>query len=324
MLHDQLYPLLTGAINYYLHFLEEGNDGKLHLGSTFSPEYGTAADCNYDLSLIRWGCSTLLWINERLGLNSPREEEWENVLENLVDYPGDDSQGYYIGTGIPLEKSQRHYSHLLMIYPLYQVNIDQPGSRNIIEKNLMHWHSMPEGLRGYSFTGASSMYSALGDGNSALKMLNGLKPYLLPNTMYAERGPVIETPLSAAQSIHDMLIQSWGEIIRVFPAVPTHWEDVVFHDLRTEGAFSVSAKRVRGKTQWVRVNSLSGESFRIRPGIEGPVWISDQKLCKKIEPGLYELKLPGNAELVFRLYGTEEPMIVLPIEKEDNFHFGIQ
>lgn len=28
--------------------------------------------------------------------------------------------------------------------------------------------------------------------------------------MYKEAGPVIETPLSGAQCIHDMLLQSWG------------------------------------------------------------------------------------------------------------------
>ena len=36
-----------------------------------------------------------------------------------------------------------------------------------------------------------------------------------------ESGPVIETPLSGAQCIHDMLLQSWGGKIRVFPAVPS-------------------------------------------------------------------------------------------------------
>ena len=40
ILRDVLFPLLRGAINYYLHFLEPGADGRLHLPATFSPEYG--------------------------------------------------------------------------------------------------------------------------------------------------------------------------------------------------------------------------------------------------------------------------------------------
>lgn len=37
ILRDVLFPLLRKAVNYYLHFLEPGTDGKLHLPATFSP-----------------------------------------------------------------------------------------------------------------------------------------------------------------------------------------------------------------------------------------------------------------------------------------------
>ena len=59
--------------------------------------------------------------------------------------------------------------------------------------------------------------------------------------------------------------------IRIFPAVPTAWQDVEFHDLRAEGAFLVSAKRSGGRTQWVRIRSLAGEPCRVRPGIAGEI-----------------------------------------------------
>jgi hypothetical protein len=89
--------------------------------------------------------------------------------------------------------------------------------------------------------------------------------------MYQEAGPCIETPLHAAQAIQEMLLQSHGGVIRVFPAVPSAWRDVAFHDLRAEGAFLVSAVRRDGKTLWVRVRSLAGEPCRIRPALDGPV-----------------------------------------------------
>ncbi|GAB3914061.1 hypothetical protein GCM10029964_124710 [Kibdelosporangium lantanae] len=37
ILHNVLFPLLKGAINYYLKFLTPGSDGRLHLPFTFSP-----------------------------------------------------------------------------------------------------------------------------------------------------------------------------------------------------------------------------------------------------------------------------------------------
>src|SRR3546814_14371756 len=56
-----------------------------------------------------------------------------------------------------------------------------------------------------------------------------------------------------------MVLQSWGGAIRIFPAVPAAWPDLVFGDFRAEGAFLVSARRSGGRTAWIRVKSLAGE-----------------------------------------------------------------
>ena len=95
------------------------------------------------------------------------------------------------------------------------------------------------------------MASLLGDGNRSLEFLNGLKPFLLKNTFYTELStlPVIETPLHGATAIQDMLLQSWGGRLRVFPAVPADWRDVQIHQLRGEGGYLVSARGEQGTTQ---------------------------------------------------------------------------
>ena len=127
-------------------------------------------------------------------------------------------------------------------------------------------------MQGYTFTGSGSMYALLGDGDKARGQLTTLlDKYIQPNTMYKESGPVIETPLSGAQTVHDMLVQSWGGIVRVFPAVPAAWASVTVHNVRTEGAFLISAVRRGGKTQFIRIRSLAGEPCRVHPGnLPGP------------------------------------------------------
>jgi hypothetical protein len=277
LLRDTLFPLLRRAVNYYLHFLAEGADGRLHLPSTLSPEYPVVPprDTNYDLALIRWGCQTLLESADRLRVDDPLKPRWRQVLATLADYPAD-GNGFMIGAETPYAQSHRHYSHLLMIYPLYLVNWDQPEHRALIEKSVVHWQSLTSAHRGYSYTGAASLYAMMGRGDTALSYL---ERFLDPasrypcraNTHYAEGGPVIETPLSAAQSIHDMLCQSWGGIVRIFPAVPAAWQDVTLHDFRTQGAFLVSAVRRGGVTSFIRVRSLAGEPLRLRHGLSGPV-----------------------------------------------------
>ena len=272
MLRDRLYPLLRRAVNWMLHHVYE-KDGSYHLPVSGSPEYGPAPDCNYDLALLSWGCQTLLVINDRLHLDDPLAAKWRDITDNLTPFPVDEN-GFMVGAGVPFARAHRHYSHLLMCYPLYLVNPEQPGQRQLITKSLEHWLAVDQKtfdetgnwgvFAAYTHTGAASMYAALGDGEKALKYLNGFVDYPLVhrNSLYAEAGPVLESPLSAAQCVHDMLIQSWGDKIRIFPAVPKEWPDVIFHDLRAEGGFLVSAERKNGKLQWVRLKSLAGRTLQ--------------------------------------------------------------
>ncbi|HEY3464756.1 MAG TPA: Tat pathway signal sequence domain protein [Amycolatopsis sp.] len=274
LLSGTLFPLLRRAINYYLHFLAPGADGRLHLPPTFSPEYGVnAPDCTYDLSLIRWGCKTLL----RTAPGDPLAPKWRDVLANLVDYPAD-ANGYMIGAGVPFAKSHRHYSHLLQIYPLYDVTWEQPEHRRIIETSLNHWVGFEGALQGYTFTGAASISAQMLRGEQAAFYLGELqRRFIQPNTMYKESGPVIETPLSAAKSLQDMLVQSWGGVLRLFPAVPAAWGDIALRDFRTEGAFLLSASRSGGVTRWLKVHSEAGAPCVLRPGIDGDLAVTDAR-----------------------------------------------
>lgn len=147
----------------------------------------------------------------------------------------------------------------------------------LIERSLSHWVGFTGALQGYTYTGASSISSLLGKGEDALKYLGELMTkYIKPNTMYTESGPVIETPLAAAQSLHDMLCQSWGGTVRVFPAVPAAWAELTLHDFRTQGAFLLSAVREQGATRWVRLTSEAGAPCVVRHGIAGSVDVRDK------------------------------------------------
>ena len=118
--------------------------------------------------------------------------------------------------------------------------------------------------------------------------------------MEREHGnPVSEGSLSTVQSLHDMLFTSWGGKIRVFPAVPDSWKDVVIHNVRTEGAFLLSAARRDGKTQWVRVQSLAGEPCRIQPSLIGEVKAASKNVwVKALADGVYELGLTKGDEVL--------------------------
>lgn len=246
--------------------------GKIELLPMGSPEYKgfvTYPNTNYNLAILRWLLNALIESNEKAGSNPAELTKWKQTLADLIPYPVD-ANGLMIAGNQPVDMSHRHYSHLLGLYPLFQLNPDSPADRELVDKSVVHWHRIENGksLAGYSYTGAASLYAALGRGKDANQILQhfllgdiGISQ-LLSNTMYVESGgrnPVLETPLSAAASIMELLLQSWGGKIRVFPSVPEDWKDASFNQLRAQGGFLVSAARTQGKTDWISVKSLSGE-----------------------------------------------------------------
>lgn len=309
MLRDRIYPLLRRAVNFYVHIAKEGDDGKLHLPPTYSPESGVWRDCNFDLALFKWSCMTLLKASKRLGIDDPMIPRWREVVARLTDFPAGED-GFKQGSDRPALKHHRHLSHLLMIYPLYLVNIEQEGSGDVLRKSILQAYDLKgaDSLAAMVQTHAGPIATALGDGDLALKGLKAQQEDLLPNGLWACAGnPCIESTLSLANNIQDMLIQSWSDpakdepgAIRIFPAVPVEWKDVEFRDLRAEGAFLVSAKREGGLTQWVRIKSLAGEPCLVRTDIRGEIRAKGRRSFKveKVSTGTCRIDLKKGEEVM--------------------------
>ncbi|MDN3663909.1 glycoside hydrolase family 95-like protein [Algibacter miyuki] len=287
-MRDKLFPILKKTVNSYLNYIKDNpvaaKDGKIHIKYSWSPEYkpGRGQDINFTLALIRWSCQTLIDIDEKHQINDPLKRDWKHLLDNLVDFQIDEN-GLMVGKDRPFANPHRHYSHLLAFYPLMVITPEKEEDKKLLRTSLDHWldvtfnsgkkiKAMP--VTGYTATGASSMYANLGDAEKAYYYLDFLIKHknISSTTMYSEGkiNPVIESPLSFATSVHDMMLQSWEGKIRVFPASPKKWKDVAFHDLRTQGAFLVSAKKINGTTEFVSVKSLKGNECIVKVDFEKP------------------------------------------------------
>ncbi|MES2461856.1 MAG: Tat pathway signal sequence domain protein, partial [Armatimonadota bacterium] len=110
--------------------------------------------------------------SDRLRLNDPLVPLWKETLAKLTPYPVDAETGYMVGRGVPFVKSHRHFSHLMMVYPLHMVDPGSPQDRPLIEKSLGHWMGLGNAHRGYSFTGASAMSSWLNRPEDSVRYLN--------------------------------------------------------------------------------------------------------------------------------------------------------
>ncbi len=327
-LKENWTPKAKRIAHSFTGILIEGEDGLYHLPALASPEY-IAMDrnklfknTNYNLALLRWLLNALIEIDAKTNSTSPEAGQWQHTLERLLHYPVDE-HGLMIGSDQSVDQSHRHFSHLLALYPLFQLNPDDPADMELVDKSLERWHRIDngKGLSGYSFTGAASLFAALGRGDDALANIQhfltgniGEIGIFLPNTFYAEtygKSPCFETPLSGATAILELLIQSWGGKIRVFPAVPGSWSDASFDQLRAQGGFLVSAAMENHEISWVKIKSLRGEPCFVKI----PGWKKAFQIHGGRKIGINGI---GNSEFRIDLNAGEEIMLA-PARKPGKF-----
>jgi alpha-L-fucosidase 2 len=277
-----LFPMLKDNARFLMSKMYTGNDGKWHVEKSRSPEYSDEIlfeDANYALMSVDWVLRTLIEMNIQLGINDPQASHWQEVLDNLTSFP-ENENGFMISPQQGFDMGHRHYSHLLAIYPYHTVT---PGGKQdqTIKRSVDRWLTLTEesGNAGYTYTGGCAMKAMLGDGDEALRLLNKLRTdKLQPNTMYAEGGgPVIETPLSGVESINYLVLQSWNDVIKVFPAVPSNWKNITFKNLRAEGAFLVSASLTEGQFGQFSIYSEKGNTCTfVNPWKQKNVFVNDE------------------------------------------------
>ncbi|MEP2776454.1 MAG: glycoside hydrolase family 95-like protein [Luteolibacter sp.] len=340
---EKFFPLLKKAVNTYIFNMVEGEDGLIHLPETRSPEYGGGIDCNYNMALFRWGTETLIHIAERYGIDDPLLPKWKDIAERLAPFPVDET-GYMVAKDFPLDKGHRHYSHLLMIYPLMLVDVEQEGKRELIAKSVDHWTGLFEkddGGTGYSYSAAAAMHALQGDGEKAASYLDVFMRMheIFPKnptrihgtTMYTETNrmqPVTETPFSLCDSLQQMLLQSWGGKVRVFPAVPEAWKNISFDGFLAEGGFEVGAVRKDGKTQFISIKSRAGEPCVLSSDLTGRVRVEGipEDRVKSSEDGIFQIDLRAGEEVVLFAEGVDGKASVEPVEANPDAlnTFGLQ
>lgn len=338
-IYENVMPKAEALLEVYKPHLKE-KDGVIHLLQTLSPEYKQFTlfdNGNYNLAALRWLLTTMVDLSDRTGNKSETYDGWKNLLVRLHSAPVDEN-GYRIGSDQAVDMSHRHYSHLLAFYPLRLVDVTVPENRDLLEKSIDHWLTVGggKGLAGYSYTGSASLYAYAGLGNKAYRQAShflnesigiGL---LLPNTLYVEskgKNPVIETPLSEATAIGEMLLQGWGETIRLFPAVPDNWKDCSFNRLRVEGGFEVSASRKDGKLSWVTIHSDAGQPCRLYlPDWEKVEQVNGEPI--EIEPlgkGYYNLKIQKEQTVSLAENKDVSPVYLQTIPSaEESHYYGVK
>ena len=299
-LRDRAYPLMKAALKPLLPELQMREDGYLHLPWSSSPEYHSpqetyrwvrhempdwtnrfGADATIDLSLIKFLCKALIEASEILGIADPEKADWAYTLEHLTPYHMDEFGSMCVREGLPLSTSHRHQSHLFPIYPLHEMTLENDKETIDHCLTVLGINGRGEWV-GWSFPWVA-LLGAYG-GRPALArnlMLDYADRYVTESTVHFQGpqkscdislyvypggnfGQTIEAGFGSIAALQEMAIQSNGGIIRLFENTPPAWADLALADMRTEGAFLVSAVRKEYITQFVEIKAEHGGKLILR------------------------------------------------------------
>jgi alpha-L-fucosidase 2 len=291
-LSERAYPYCALVGEGLSSLLEPGADLRLRLPLSSSPEIHDNSLAawmtpmtNYDLSLVRWLFSALDEMAAALGRDGERAR-WSALLARMDDLAVDEATGVLrVSPTESLTRSHRHLSHLMAIHPLGTLTVEGTAAeRRTIAASLDQLESLGTSeWCGYSFSWAAAMAARAARAEDAWKYLDVyLKAFILRNGFHANgdqtrsgysnftyRPFTLEGNFAAAQAVHEMLLQSWNGVVRVFPAMPVAWADASFTDLRAEGALSVSAVRAGGRTTEIRIRAARGGQVRVKDPFAG-------------------------------------------------------
>ncbi len=317
-LKEIAYPWLQGVAQFIENISVLDKKGKRKLPLSSSPEFFDNTikawfqeTTNYDLGIIRWTYSKAAELATELGLEN-EATHWKQQLKEWPELSLDKTGSLALAPGIPYPESHRHFSHLMGFHPLGVLDYAIPKDKKIIdasmklleEKGTNNWV-------GYSFSWQANMYARMKNGAKAAETLRKFATcFCLPNSFhvngdqcegklskYRYRPFTLEGNFAFASAVQEMLLQSHHGVIKVFPAIPNHWNNVSFNNLRAEGAFIISAKKENGKVKEIRITSEKGGEL-VLENIIGDFMIEGADFQKKKE--LIKIKTSINQQFVIR------------------------
>jgi hypothetical protein len=311
-----IYPMLRDAALFYSNFTdsicEPGPDGKVRFGPSVSPEhFGFSKDLimNWNdisaLAFARFALKTGIESAQTLRTDEELVGRFRKSLALLPDYPtygaGDDRVAVSVEGAEPIEYNVPVPA--LPVFPAEQVTWFSPAAEKELfirtldrmKSNgnndyaiLCHARarlSMP-GTFGYVVRSLQSRQRPNG-----ILTLNVLGGQFNPFGHYTEQ-------FAASAVISELLIQSVGGIIRLFPAWPAE-KNASFRNLKAKGGFLVSAEIKDGKVTRVTVTATAGQHLRLLDPFNGAGYDADQDVSE--DGGEISLNMTEGQTLTLRL-----------------------
>jgi alpha-L-fucosidase 2 len=291
-LETEAYPFCRAIAGSLAGLLREDRDGYLRLPLSTSPEiFDNSMEAwlppmsNYDLALVRTAFMDLAEL-ETARHQTADAKTWTALAGRLPpDRVDPATNSLMFADGLPYSQSHRHFSHAMAVHPLGQYDISRGADdRRVINGTIdaIARHGSAQWV-GYSFSWFSNMLARAGRAEESLRYLRTFeRSFTLRNgfhvngeqtreglSNYHYRPFTLEGNFLAMEAVHEMLLQSHGGVIRLFPATSAEWQDASFDRLRAEGGFIVSAERKSGKTVSFSITATVDHTLTLRDPFGG-------------------------------------------------------
>lgn len=285
-LKEKAYPFIKETAKFLEQITVLDSTGLRKLLMSSSPEINDNSlnawftqTTNYDLALIKFNFKIAAALAEELKLNQ-EATHWVTLMNQLPAFAISSNSEMLIAPNYPYKESHRHFSNLMAIHPLGLFQWDQSNQDKLVIQNSIHLIDSigPFNWCGYSYAWLANLKARAKDGNGAAKALSifsnafcSINSFHLNGdqtksgfSSFTYRPFTLEGNFAFAAGLQEMLIQSYQGFVEIMPAIPVVWQEASFTNLRTEGAFIVSANKSKGSINKIKIVAEKGGLLKLK------------------------------------------------------------
>jgi alpha-L-fucosidase 2 len=272
---QRLYPLMRGASIFFLDTLVEDPKGRgLVTSPSLSPEnlhpYGSSlcAGASMDRQILRDLFAHTIEAGQTLQVDAPLLEGLTRAKQRLapdvVGKSGQLQEWLEDWDDAAPEPHHRHVSHLYAVYPSSQANVrDTPG---LIDAAKVSLDKRGDLATGWGTAWRLCLWARMGDSERAHQILRSLlgPQRTYPNMFDAHPPFQIDGNFGGAAGILEMIVQSWGNELRLLPALPRAWAAGSVRGIRARGALRLDMDWRAHQVEWFELSGPPHSEISVR------------------------------------------------------------